>query len=104
MTPIMQVIEKSKKMDLKIINFVSNHMTNKVKTSHRNIYHLYISIYITYKLLTMKKTVYKWTKELGDITPKTYKHPISTRNTACSTSLFINEIQSKTSRQYLLTC
>lgn len=42
MTPIIQVIEKKEKMDLKIINFVSNHMTNKMKTSHRNIHHLYI--------------------------------------------------------------
>lgn len=40
----MQVIEKREKMDLKIRNFVSNHTTNKVKTSHRNVYHLYISI------------------------------------------------------------
>lgn len=65
MTPIMQVIEKSKnkqtttkkpKTDLKIIHFVSFHMTNKVKTSHVSIYHSYIEVSRKHtKLLTTKK-------------------------------------------------
>lgn len=58
-------------MDLKIINFVSNHMTNKVKTSHRNIHHLYIEESRQHtKLLTMKKTIYKWTKALETLLQK----------------------------------
>ena len=66
-TPVTQVTEKREEMDFTIVNFVLYQVTNKVKTSHRDIYHRHIEISREHtKLLDNEKdkTVYKRTKEL----------------------------------------